>query len=111
MAYYKKRKNEPDEEHVRVILPNKNKGEVFGYIERKAGAYRMYVRCADGKVRMCRIPGAKRRRMWIRENDLVIIKPWELEEDTKGDIVHLYTKGQEANLRGRGFLKAFETEI
>ncbi len=106
-----RRKNDDTTEQVRTILPDKRRNEVFGYVERKLGAYRMYVKCADGKIRTCRIPGAIRRKIWIKENDLVIVKPWELEEDTKGDIVHLYRKGEEANLRSRGFLKAFETEI
>jgi len=101
-----------DEElYVRVRLPNKSRGEVFGIVEKLAGAYRMYVRCSDGKVRLCRVPGAKRRRMWITENCLVIVQPWEIEKDTRGDIIFKYTKGQAANLRAKGFLKDFEVEL
>lgn len=112
MGYNRNRNNNPEgEEHTRIVLPDSRKKEVLGYVERKLGAYRMYIKCSDGKIRICRIPGAMRRRIWIKENDLVIVKPWEFEEDIKGDVVYLYTKSQETHLRNKGFLKAFDTII
>ena len=74
-------------------------------VERLLGAARMYVRCEDGKVRLCRVPGGKKRYVWVRENDLVIVSPWDLEGDTKGDVVFKYDRTQEAYLRNKGFLK------
>ena len=43
--------------------------------------------------RLARIPGKMKRRMWIREGDLVIVKPWDFQND-KSDIVWRYTKTQ-----------------
>ena len=73
---FKKNKNfDPQEEIVRTPLP---KGEeVFGIAEQRVGGSRMIVRCIDGNVRNCRIPGRLKKRLWVREGDLVIVEPWE----------------------------------
>ena len=101
--YQKKRFDSNVSEITRVRMP-KGK-ELFGYVERLLGAARMHVRCADGKVRLCRVPGGKRRYMWVRENDLVLINPWVLEGDKKADVVYKYQRTQESYLRSKGFLK------
>lgn len=106
MAKYQKKDfgRENVDDFTRVRMPKRNVGELFGYVEQLVGAVRMRVRCEDGNVRMCRVPGGKRRYMWVRENDLVIVQPWELEGDSKGDIVFKYDRTQEAYLRSKGFL-------
>jgi len=80
------------EEVIRVPLPKDN--QVFGIVEQALGSGWMDVRCSDGKIRRCRIPGKLRRRMWIRVGDVVIIQPWEVQSDERGDIVYRYTKTQ-----------------
>ncbi|MCD6369969.1 MAG: translation initiation factor eIF-1A [Thermoplasmata archaeon] len=85
------------EEITRVPLPNTNKGEMFAIVDKILGASRMVVMCADGKSRMARIPGKIKRRMWIKEGDLVIIRPWEFQDD-KADVVYRYTRTQAAYL-------------
>ena len=49
--------------------------------------------CEDGYTRTARIPGKMKKRMWIRENDLVIVKPWQFQTE-KADIVYRYTQTQ-----------------
>lgn len=78
---------------VRVRLPKRRDGEILGVANQLLGASRIRVMCADGKSRMGRIPGKIRKRMWIREGDLVIIRPWAFQED-KADILYRYTKTQ-----------------
>lgn len=85
------------EEITRVPLPNTNKGEMFAIVDKILGASRMVVMCADGKSRMARIPGKIKRRMWIKEGDLIIIRPWEFQDD-KADVVYRYTRTQAAYL-------------
>jgi translation initiation factor 1A len=80
-------------EFVRVRLPRKREGEMFGIADQLLGASRIRVMCADGKHRMGRIPGKIKKRMWIREGDLVIIQPWEFQ-DEKANILYRYTKTQ-----------------
>jgi len=84
-------------EYLRVRLPNRKYGEIFGIADQLLGASRIRVMCADGKSRMGRIPGKIRKRMWIREGDLLILKPWEFQDD-KADILYRYTKTQSSYL-------------
>lgn len=82
--------------------------EVFGIVEQRLGGSRMNVRCLDQKPRICRIPGRLKRKLWVREGDLVIVEPWELGGDEKGDIVFKYKKNQIDFLKRKGYLKEME---
>ena len=90
-------------EYVRVRLPNKREGELFGVADQLLGASRIRIMCADGKSRMGRIPGKIKKRMWIREGDLLILKPWEFQDD-KADILYRYTKTQSSYLSRKKML-------
>ncbi len=85
--------NEEEENITRVIVPNKRKGELYGIVEKLSGGSHLSVMCEDGYTRTTRIPGKMKKRMWIRENDLVIVKPWQFQTE-KADIVYRYTKTQ-----------------
>ncbi|MHB8395736.1 MAG: translation initiation factor eIF-1A [Thermoplasmataceae archaeon] len=91
------RNQDETEANFRVILPNRKKGEMFGIVEKLSGASRLMVMCEDGFTRSSRIPGKMRKRMWIRENDLVVVKPWEFQNE-KGDVVYRYTQTQASYL-------------
>lgn len=90
----------------RIKLPRGR--EVFGIVEQRLGGSRMYVKCLDGKTRICRIPGRLKRKLWVREGDVVIAEPWELSGEDKGDIVYKYKKSQVNYLKKQGHLKAVE---
>lgn len=83
--------------------PYRDRGEIFGLAEQLLGASRIKVMCADGKSRLGRIPGKIKKRMWIREGDLLIIKPWEFQDD-KADIIYRYTKTQANALKRKMML-------
>ncbi len=85
--------NTEEENITRVIVPNKRKGELYGIVEKLSGGSHLSVMCEDGYTRTTRIPGKMKKRMWIRENDLVIVKPWQFQTE-KADIVYRYTKTQ-----------------
>ena len=91
---------EAAEEIERLRLPRS--GEVLGIAEQMFGFDRLRVRCRDGHVRICRIPGKIRKRLWVRENDVVVVRPWSVQGEGKGDIVHRYTHTQVEWLRKRG---------
>ncbi len=98
----KNKKNEPiPTENIRVTLPYKPKGEMFAVAETFQGGSRLQLICEDGKRRMGRIPGKLRRRMWVRENDLLIVVPWSFQ-DTKADVKFRYTPTQTSNLKRKG---------
>lgn len=86
---------------MRVKLPDKKKGEFFGIADQLLGGSRLKIMCEDGKARMGRIPGKMKRRMWIREGDLVVVRPWPFQ-DEKCDVVWRYTKTQASYLSRRG---------
>jgi len=97
-----KNNKEEEERLKRLRLPRRN--EVFGIVEQRQGGSRMLVRCSDNKTRLARVPGKIKRRIWIKEGDVVIIKPWEVQGDEKGDIVWRYTITQVNRLQERGLL-------
>src|SRR3989338_8944577 len=69
----------------RVKLPRGK--QTFGILEQRLGGSRMRVRCLDGKTRMCRVPGRLKKKLWVREGDLLLIEPWLLSGDEKGDVI------------------------
>ncbi|KYK37399.1 MAG: translation initiation factor eIF-1A [Theionarchaea archaeon] len=86
-------KNRSESEQIgRIRLPKGN--EVIGRVVQMMGYGKMTVKCTDGKIRLCRIPGRFRNRLWIRTNNLVLVKPWELAEDERGDIIYRYSRAQ-----------------
>ncbi len=97
---------ESAEEITRVRLPHGR--EVFGVVQQRLGGSRMKVVCLDGKVRVCRIPGRMKRSLWVRESDIVVVEPWELSGDEKGDVVFKYSRNQADFLRKKGHLKKLE---
>ena len=102
----KKGKAGEQEEFFRVRTPRGK--EVIGILDQRLGASRTRVKCLDGKTRICRIPGRLKRRLWVREGDVVLVEPWQFEGDIKGDIVFKYRKTHVDWLKRKGFLKKLE---
>ena len=94
---------EQGEEYIRLPLPNKRKNEMFAIAERLMGGSRINVVCEDGKSRLARIPGRMKRRQRVRAGDLVIIKPWDIQNE-KADIVFRYRRTQAMVLSRRKLL-------
>lgn len=90
----------------RIKLPRGR--ECFGLVQQRLGGNRMRVICFDEKTRVCRIPGRLKRRLWVREGNIVIVEPWEFGGDTKGDIVYKYRPVQVDWLKRRGHLKKLQ---
>ncbi|MEM2904881.1 MAG: translation initiation factor eIF-1A [Candidatus Bathyarchaeia archaeon] len=99
-----KKKVVSEQEISELRLPSQ--GEVFGYVEKLLGYDRVLVQCLDGFSRLCRIRGKMKRRVWIRQGDVVVVAPWDFEFETRGDITWRYTTGQIDWLKRNGYLKA-----
>jgi translation initiation factor 1A len=95
-----KRRGAPVE--YRLKLPEQ--GEMLGVVIKIAGATKFNVRCMDGHERLCIIPGRLRRRFWIKENDVVIVRPWVVQTNERGDIIWRYSVLDISKLRERGML-------
>lgn len=100
---------EEGQEFIRVKIPQK--GEILGIVKSNLGGSRFEVKCSDGFTRVCRIPGKLKKRIWIRLGDLVLIQPWPVQANERGDIVWMYTKAQAVWLERKGFLKDFNLDI
>ena len=97
-------RDEPEENPdgiVRAPMPKKQKREIFGIADQLLGASKIKVMCEDGKSRIGRIPGKLKKRMWIREGDLLIVRPWEFQ-DEKADVIYRYTRTQSSYLARKG---------
>jgi len=85
-----------------MVLPATT--DVLGVAVKMLGFDRIMVKCQDGHERLCRIRGKIKRRVWIRESDIVLVSPWDFQSDTRGDIIWRYTRGQVDWLRKKGYL-------
>ena len=99
---YKKKGPQQPQTVTRVKLPRDD--EVLGLVSGIMGGSRMMVSCKDGKERLCRIPGRLKNKIWVREGDVVIIKPWEIEGDKKGDVVWRYRPLEAQWLKNKGYI-------
>jgi translation initiation factor 1A len=85
-----------------MVLPSAN--DVLGVAVKLLGFDRVLVKCQDGHERLCRIRGQMKRRVWIRQGDVVLVSPWDFQFDRRGDLIWRYTKAQAEMLRKKGYL-------
>jgi len=45
-----------------------------------------------------------KKRNWVREGDIVLVSPWEIQADERGDIIFRYTRNQSDILEKKGLL-------
>jgi len=58
------------------------------------GSDQVLVKCTDDVTRRGRIRGKLKRRIWNRDNDIVILAPWDFKPLERGDIIWRFTLGQ-----------------
>ncbi|MBI4015495.1 MAG: translation initiation factor eIF-1A [Candidatus Aenigmarchaeota archaeon] len=85
-------------------------GEILGLVLEMLGAGKLRVQCDDGKTRICRIPGRMGKRVWINPQDIIIMEPWKVQSDERGDVVWKYTRTQANWLKKKGYLKKLGIE-
>ncbi|MBJ32498.1 MAG: translation initiation factor eIF-1A [Euryarchaeota archaeon] len=90
-------------DRIRVPLPNRKVNEMFAIADQILGGRRVKAVCEDGESRLARIPGKMRRRQWVREGDLIVIQPWDFQ-DEKANVCMRYTKTQSLYLSRKGVL-------
>jgi translation initiation factor 1A len=95
-----KKKVLSEQELNQVILPSAN--DILGVAVKLLGFDRVLVKCQDGHERLCRIRGKMKRRVWIREGDIVLVSPWDFQTDKRGDLIWRYTRAQAEQLRREG---------
>ena len=90
-------------DRIRVPLPNRKVNEMFAIADQILGGRRVKAVCEDGDSRLARIPGKMRRRQWVREGDLIVVQPWDFQ-DEKANVCMRYTKTQSLYLSRKGVL-------
>jgi translation initiation factor 1A len=88
-----------------MVMPGQ--GQLFGQVIKLVGGDNIIVKCTDGKVRTCRIRGKIKRRMWIRDGDLVLVAPWDFQSD-KADIIWRYISAHAAKMKQEGLLTGLD---
>ena len=101
-----RRPNHGQQEEQQVFRVRMPRGkEILGIVETRLGFGKSRVKCADGKTRICRVPGALKRHLWVRPDSVVLIEPWEFGGDEKGNLIYKYTDNQAKWLKEQGHLK------
>jgi len=72
--------------------------QLYGKVQKILGDMRCEVLCGDGVVRICRIRGKMKGRVYIVAGDVVLICLREFE-DGKADLIHKYNQGEIKNLK------------
>lgn len=93
---------------VRVRIPRGK--ELIGVIIQRLGGNRMDVKTTDGKTRNCRVPGRYQRKLWLRPKDIVMIVPWEFDNE-KGDVIYKYSSSEINQLNKKGILSSLKSEF
>jgi translation initiation factor 1A len=101
-AWLGKKKVLSEGELNQLVVPSAN--DILGVAIKLLGYDRILVKCQDGNERLCRIRGKMKRRVWIREGDVVLVSPWDFQSDKRGDVFWRYTKAQAETLRRKGYI-------
>ena len=75
-----------------IRLPEE--GELLRRVMKLLGSDQVLVKCTDDITRRGRIRGKLKRRIWIRDHDIVIIAPRDFKYDERGDIIWRFTLSQ-----------------
>lgn len=98
--------NKKPQDQQTIPLPDDQNHELFAIAENLSGGLRINVTCADGKNRLARIPGRMKQRIRVRTGDLLIIRPWEIQNE-KADVIYRYTHTQSKILKRRKLLPEY----
>ncbi len=103
MVYIYKR---TDSQEFKLRLPNRAEGEEFALVTILTGAEYIKVLCEDGTEKAARITGKLRYKVFIKENDIIIVRKREYDEG-KVDVIWRYLPLQVAKLKNMGQLDKF----
>ncbi|MCX6804126.1 MAG: translation initiation factor eIF-1A [Candidatus Diapherotrites archaeon] len=109
--FHKKRFGAPQETdpeklemgYSRMRLPNPDDLEQFAVVTQLMGSNQVKAYCEDGVEKQFRIPGKLMKKVWLRENDIIIVQLWDFQP-SKGNVVWRYLGNQVEWLRRNGKL-------
>lgn len=81
--------------------------QFIGLVEKRLGGSRMNIKGMDGREVMGRVPGRAKKFLWIREGDIVLLEPWELDK-SKADLIYKYKPNEIKVLTRKGLVGGVE---
>ena len=90
--------------NVEHTTPMPRPDEVVGSVKKALGASKFSVLCSDENLRVCSIPGRLKRRFWVKEGDVVLVKPWVVQSNERGDITWRYSIMDKEKLKAKGVI-------
>ena len=99
-----------EEKKEEMPLPN-GTDTLLGVIQQFLGYDRARVICEDGRVRLCRIPGRFKKRVWMRVGDVVLVAVWEFQRDERGDIIYRYSGSEVQKLEEMGLTERLKKSV
>lgn len=94
----------PEAAPIRLRMPYRDQLEMFAVVTKLHGTDQMVAMCEDGKERKVRIPGKLKKKVWIREGDVIIVRLWDFQP-TKADVVWRFLPLQTEKLKRMGLLR------
>lgn len=82
----------------KLHFKTENSLEMYARVTKMLGDCRIKTMCDDGKIRISHIPGKFRKRVWINENDIVIVTCRKFEMD-KADVIYKYNNDEVHKLK------------
>lgn len=98
-----RRAEEGERRRGEMPLPSDQEGTMLCVVTRIVGGGFLEVRCSDGEVYKAWIPGKMRRKVWMREGDVILFLPWGTR-DMKGEVVYRYEREEVKKLVDMGLL-------
>ena len=87
----------------KLIYKNPKEDQEYGKVIGALGNGRFQIECFDGKSRLGILAGNMRKRVWVNNDDIVLISRWEfLTDSDKCSIVHKYDSDEVSKLQKEG---------
>ena len=87
----------------KLIYKNPKEDQEYGKVISTCGNARFQIECFDGKTRLGILAGNMRKRVWVNNDDIVLISRWEfLTDSDKCSIVHKYDSDEVSKLQKEG---------
>ena len=87
----------------KLIYKNPKEDQEYGKVLSTCGNGRFQVECFDGKTRLGILAGNMRKKVWINNNDIILISKWAfLTDSDKCSIVHKYDRDEVKKLQKEG---------
>ena len=102
---YKRNKN-VIQENKNTRFKDDNESQEYAQITKALGNCRFEVLCFDGKKRMATMCGKMRKRVFVNQNDLILVSLREWQ-DSKCDIIDKYTTNDVQKLKQGGHIPDF----